>query len=82
MRQHKIFTDQVLTEQESQEEGKTSKKALKKESIAEHVKILNKRANDHFEAIKHRDEILDEGKMIKQFETFLETAPQTGKSNN
>ena len=43
----------------------------------EHVKILNKRANDNFEAVKHRDDILEEGKMIKQFETFLETAPQT-----
>ena len=77
MKEHQTFTDQIMAEQENQEHGENAKKALNDKVIDEHVKILNKRANDNFEAIKHRDDILEEGKMIKQFETFLETAPQT-----
>ena len=70
-KEHEIFTNQVLKQQEDH-----GKSALSKETIDNHVRIFNKRANDNFKAIQHRDEILDEAKTIAQYETFLETAPQ------
>ena len=70
--EHEKFTDQVLDEQNAR-----GKIALEKETIDNHVKVLNKRADENLEAIEHRDQILDEAKTIAQFETFLETAPQT-----
>ena len=71
-KEHEKFTDQVLDE-----ENARGKIALEKETIDNHVKVLNKRADENLEAIEHRDQILDEAKTIAQFETFLETAPQT-----
>ena len=71
-KQHEDFTEEVLTAQENH--GKTS---LDKDTIENYVKVLNKRANDNLKAIEDRDEILEKAKVVEQFETFLETAPQT-----
>ena len=71
-KEHEKFTDQVLDEQTDR-----GKDALGEDIIEKHVQTLNKRADENYEAIEHRDQILDEAKTIAQFETFLETAPQT-----
>ena len=53
------------------------KSALEKETIDKHVQDVKRYAKDNFEAIEDRDRILDEAKTMAQYETFLETAPQT-----
>lgn len=69
---HEEFTNEVIDEQ-----NKHNTTALEKNTIDQYVKTLSKRANQHLEAMDHRDEILEEAKGIEQYETFLETAPQT-----
>ena len=69
---HEEFTNEVIDEQ-----NKHNTTALEKNTIDQYVKTLSKRANQHLEAMDHRDEILEEAEGIEQYETFLETAPQT-----
>ena len=59
---------------EQEDHGKSS---LKKETIDKHVQDVKSYAKDNFEAMEERNRILDETKTMAQYETFLETAPQT-----
>ena len=70
--QHSTFSKTVLAEQEKQ--GKT---VMDNEKINEFDKELIECAKKHDDAVTAQNEIINQAKTMKLFETFLETAPQT-----